>query len=63
MTGYAEAAEWVYGQALEPGESVFALRAAIERGRLRAHKGPDGQWRSTRVWVDECIAGKYRRRG
>lgn len=42
-------------------QSVFMLRAAIERGRLKAQKGADGQWRSTRAWVDEYIASKYRR--
>lgn len=41
--------------------TVFALRAAIERGRLRAQKGPDGQWRSTRAWVDDYLASRYRR--
>lgn len=43
-------------------QSVFTLRAAIERGRLKAQKGPDGQWRSTRAWVDEYVASKYQRR-
>lgn len=43
------------------GSSVTMLRAAIERGRLRAQKGPDGQWRSTKAWVDEYTASKYRR--
>jgi hypothetical protein len=42
-------------------QSVFTLRAAIERGRLKAQKGADGQWRSTRAWVDEYVASKYRR--
>lgn len=42
--------------------SVSTLRAAIERGRLRAQKGPDGQWRSSRAWVEEYVASKYRRR-
>ena len=42
-------------------QSVFTLRAAIERGRLRAQKGTDGQWRSTRAWVDEYFASKYQR--
>ncbi|MGD1012247.1 MAG: Fic family protein, partial [Acidimicrobiales bacterium] len=42
-------------------QSVFALRAAIERGRLKAQKGADGQWRSTRAWVDGYVASKYRR--
>jgi hypothetical protein len=41
--------------------SVPSLRAAIERGRLRAQKGADGQWRSTRAWVDEYEATRYRR--
>jgi hypothetical protein len=38
-----------------------ALRAAIERGRLRAQKGSDGQWRSTRPWVDEYLASRWKR--
>ena len=42
--------------------SVATLPAAIERGRLRGQKGPDGQWRSTRVWVNEYVASKYKRR-
>ncbi len=42
-------------------QSVSTLRAAIERGRLNAQKGADGQWRSTRAWVDEYVASKYRR--
>jgi hypothetical protein len=42
-------------------KSVFALRAAVERGRLKAQKGPDGQWRSTKAWVDEYLASKYER--
>jgi hypothetical protein len=43
-------------------QSVLTLRAAIERGRLRAQKGPDGRWYSTRVWVDEYVASRYKRR-
>jgi len=43
-------------------QSVVTLRAAIERGRLKAQKGPDGQWRSTRAWVDEYVASRYQRR-
>ncbi|MGA2519612.1 MAG: Fic family protein [Acidimicrobiales bacterium] len=43
-------------------QSAPTLRAAIERGRLKGQKGPDGQWRSTRVWVDEYIANRYKRR-
>ncbi len=41
--------------------SVPALRAAIERGRLKAQKGSDGQWRSTRAWLDEYDANRFRR--
>jgi Fic family protein len=43
-------------------QSVAMLRAAIERGRLQAQKGSDGQWRSTRAWVDEYLASRHQRR-
>ncbi len=39
-----------------------ALRAAAVRGALQATKGADGQWRSSRHWVDEYIRTKHRRR-
>ncbi len=39
-----------------------ALRVAANRGRLRAQKGQDGQWRSTRGWVDEYVSTRHRRR-
>ena len=38
-----------------------ALRAAAKRGRLRATRGADGQWRSSRLWVDQYLASRYRR--
>jgi len=41
--------------------SVRALRAAAERGRLRAQRDERGQWRSTRRWVAEYLAGRYKR--
>jgi Fic family protein len=41
--------------------SANALRVAATRGRLKASKGPDGSWRSTRAWVDEYTASRYRR--
>jgi fido (protein-threonine AMPylation protein) len=41
--------------------SANALRVAATRGRLQASKTPDGTWRSTRAWVDEYVAGRYRR--
>ncbi len=41
--------------------SVSTMRAAIERGRLRAQKGPDGQWRSNKAWVEEYLASRYQR--
>lgn len=37
-----------------------ALRAAAQRGRLKAQRGDDGQWRSSRLWVDEYVASKYK---
>jgi hypothetical protein len=40
-----------------------ALRTAAVRGSLQATKGPDGQWRSCKNWVDEYIATRHRRRG
>ena len=44
-----------------PGLKLPALRAAAARGRLKAVRGPDGQWRSSRRWVDEYRAGRWRR--
>jgi Fic family protein len=41
--------------------SEGALRVAANRGRLQAQKGADGQWRSTRAWVDGYIASRHRR--
>lgn len=41
--------------------SANALRVAAVRGRLKASKAPDGSWRSSRAWVDEYRAGRYRR--
>ncbi len=38
-----------------------ALRVAAKRGRLQASQGADGQWRSTRNWVDEYRVSRYRR--
>lgn len=39
-----------------------ALRVAANRGRLRAQKGADGQWRSTKAWVAEYVASRHQRR-
>jgi hypothetical protein len=48
--------------ALETPElSHSALRVAAVRGRLQATKGPDGQWRSSRNWVDQYMDSRYRR--
>lgn len=44
-----------------PDLSAGALRTAAVRGTLQATKGPDGQWRSCRNWVDEYIATRHRR--
>jgi len=38
-----------------------ALRTAAVRGRLQAVKGPDGEWRSSRNWVNEYLATRYQR--
>ena len=38
-----------------------ALRTAAARGRLQAIRGPDGQWRSSRNWVEEYLADRYKR--
>lgn len=38
-----------------------ALRVAAARGRLQATRGPDGQWRSSRNWVDEYLEHRWRR--
>lgn len=41
--------------------SSNALRVAAIRGRLKATKAPNGTWRSSRAWVDEYIAARYKR--
>ena len=43
------------------GISEGALRAAANRGRLRAQKGDGGHWRSTRAWVDEYLTDRHKR--
>lgn len=42
--------------------NATTLRAAANRGALQATKGPDGQWRSSRRWVDDYANSRYRRR-
>jgi Fic family protein len=39
-----------------------ALRIAALRGRLKALRAADGTWRSSRVWVDEYVADRQRKR-
>ena len=41
--------------------SVIALRNAAQRGRLKAQRGDDGQWRSTRAWVYKYLSSRYHR--
>lgn len=41
--------------------SANALRVAAIRGRLKAAKAANGTWRSSRAWVDEYTAGRYKR--
>ncbi len=46
-----------------PGVTSAALRVAAVRGALQASKGADGQWRSSRRWVDEYVADRDKRKG
>lgn len=41
--------------------SENALRVAASRGRLRAVKGDDGNWRSNKRWVNDYLKSKYQR--
>jgi fido (protein-threonine AMPylation protein) len=41
--------------------SLVSLRVALERGRLKGQRNPDGQWRSTRAWLAEYLASRYQR--
>jgi hypothetical protein len=45
----------------DPSLSARALRVAAERGRLRALRDEQGQWRSSRRWVNEYRRNRYRR--
>lgn len=42
--------------------SANALRVAAIRGRLQAQRGDDGEWRSSRRWVDQYLKERYKRR-
>ena len=44
-----------------PELSANALRVAATRGRLKAAKAADGSWRSSRIWLDEYVASRYKR--
>lgn len=41
--------------------SLYALRSAAARGRLRAQKGSDNQWRSSQAWVEQYLESRYQR--
>jgi hypothetical protein len=43
------------------GITVTALRAAAERGRLRARKSPNGTWMSSKYWVADYQGTKHKR--
>jgi Fic family protein len=43
------------------GVTVTALRAAAERGRLRAQKSAGGAWLSSKKWVADYEKSKYKR--
>jgi hypothetical protein len=44
-----------------PDLSANALRVAAIRGRLKAAKAADGSWRSSKAWVEEYRATRYKR--
>ncbi len=44
-----------------PDLSEGALRVAANRGRLQAQRGADGQWRSTKAWVDTYLKSRHQR--
>lgn len=39
-----------------PGLNARGLRAAVDKGRLKARRDEHGRWLSTRQWVDEYLA-------
>jgi Fic family protein len=43
------------------GITITALRAAAERGRLRAQKSDNGTWQSSKKWVADYQASKHQR--
>ena len=43
------------------GDTITALRAAAERGRLKAQTAPNGTWLSSRNWVDDHQQSTYKR--
>jgi Fic family protein len=45
----------------QAGITVGALRAAAERGRLRAQKSPNGSWLSSRNWLEDYQANRHKR--
>jgi hypothetical protein len=45
----------------KPTLTEGALRAAAVRGRLRAVRGDDGRWRSSRKWVEQYETTKHMR--
>lgn len=62
MPAVAGPARLVPLAALEtPDMKATALQAAATRGRLRATRSSDGQWRSSRNWVEEYKTSRYRR--
>ncbi len=43
------------------GVTATALRAAAERGRLRAQKSDNGTWLSSKKWVEDYRRDKHKR--
>lgn len=45
-----------------PALATRKVSAAAARGRLEATKGADGTWRSSRLWVNQYLSGRARKR-
>ena len=50
-----------FGAVVAIDGGTVKLDSVLSDGRLKAAKAADGRWRSTRAWVDEYVAGRYKR--
>lgn len=59
LPNLAGPAELLPLSALErPGLTARGLRAAVDKGRLKARRDEHGRWLSSRRWVDEYLAAR-----